>query len=329
MELGKYKSIYFKTLIMKKALAVGIDEYPTAPLNGCINDASALANTLEKNGDGSPNFDVRLLTNVSTKSEFMTAITELFEGDSDIALLYFSGHGHLDSKGGFLVTPDHQKNDEGVSMNTILGLANKSKAKDKIIILDCCHSGQFGSPDVAGEQTVTQIAEGVVVLTASKNDEASVEVNGHGIFTSLLIDALQGGAADLRGEITPGSVYAYIDQALGPWDQRPVFKTNVSRFTLLRKINPQVPAEKLRMIVEYFEKPESEHKLDPSYEFDNKDIADPDKVEIMKDLQKFVSVGLVVPVGEEHMYYAAQNSKSCRLTALGYHYWRLVKEKKL
>jgi len=35
------------------------------------------------------------------------------------------------------------------------------------------------------------------------------------------------------------------------------------------------------------------------------------------------------PVGEEYMYYAAQNSKSCKLTALGYHYWRLVKEGKI
>ena len=27
-------------------------------------------------------------------------------------------------------------------------------------------------------------------------------------------------------------------------------------------------------------------------------------------------VGLVVPVGEEHMYYAAMNSTACKLTAL-------------
>jgi hypothetical protein len=49
----------------------------------------------------------------------------------------------------------------------------------------------------------------------------------------------------------------------------------------------------------------------------------------MKDLQKFEGVGLVIPVGEEHMYFAAMNSKSCRLTALGFQYWRLAKEKKL
>ena len=40
-------------------------------------------------------------------------------------------------------------------------------------------------------------------------------------------------------------------------------------------------------------------------------------------------VGLVVPVDEEHMYFAAMNSKSCRLTKLGAHYWRLANELKI
>lgn len=312
---------------MRKALVVGINNYPTAPLRGCINDASAFANTIEKNGDGSPNFAVRLETDVPTKSSLKTMIKELFEGDSDIALLYFSGHGFFNELGGFIVTPDHQQNDEGVSMDEILVLANKSKAKDKIIILDCCNSGAFGSPAITGNQA--QIIEGVVILTASKSTESAVEVNGHGVFTNLLIDALQGGAADLCGYITPGSVYAYIDQALGAWEQRPVFKTNVTRFTPLRKINPRVPVDILRKITEYFSVPEQEYQLDPTYEFDNGEIAVPENVAIMKNLQKLVSVGLVVPVGEEHMYYAAQNSKTCKLTALGYHYWRLVNDGKI
>jgi hypothetical protein len=210
-------------------------------------------------------------------------------------------------------------------MDEILTIANKSKAKDKIIILDCCHSGAFGSPEGSGG-TTSQIIEGVVVLTASRKSETALEVNGHGIFTSLLLDALQGGAADLRGHITPGSVYAYIDQALGPWNQRPVFKTNVTRFTSLRTINPPVAKEVLWKITEYFPTPQQEYSLDPSYEDTNVDIANPDNVMIFKNLQKFQGVNLVVPVGEQYMYYAAQNSKSCKLTALGYHYWRLVKE---
>ncbi len=314
---------------MRKALVIGINNYPNSPLIGCVNDAVAFANTISRNGDGSPNFSVKQLIDPKTKSDLVTSIKDLFSGDSDIALLYFSGHGHIDSTDGYLVTPDYTANDEGVRMSQILSIANQSKAKDKIIILDCCYSGKFGSPSTSAHTSVTQIIEGVVVLTASRDSEVSIEVNGHGMFTNLLIDALHGGAADLRGHITPGSVYAYIDQALGPWDQRPVFKTNVTRFTSLRTIEPAVPSEILRKITEYFPTPEQEFKLDPTYEFDNKDVAIPEHVVIMKNLQKFVSVGLVEPVGEEHMYYAAQNSKGCKLTALGYHYWRLAKENRL
>ncbi len=47
---------------MKKALVVGIDDYPAAPLNGCVNDATEVASKLETNGDGSPNFGIVRIT---------------------------------------------------------------------------------------------------------------------------------------------------------------------------------------------------------------------------------------------------------------------------
>ena len=49
--------------------------------------------------------------------------------------------------------------------------------------------------------------------------------------------------ASIIGNISPGSVYAYIDRSLGPWEQRPVFKTNVNRFVSLRKVNPPIDIE--------------------------------------------------------------------------------------
>jgi hypothetical protein len=319
---------------MKKALVVGINNYPTSPLRGCINDAYGISNILETHGDGSPNFAVRTEIDVATQSGLKTMIVELFSGNADTALLYFSGHGFLNEIGGYIVTPDHKRYDEGISMDEILILANQSKTKDKIIILDCCHSGALGSPYLSGG--AAQLNEGVTILTASRVDEPSMEINGHGVFTNLLLDALQGGAADLRGHISPGGVYAYIDQALGPWQQRPVFKTNVTRFTSIRTINPQVPLEILRKLTEYFPSPQDEFMLDPSFEFTNsidiehsvvEPFAKAENVSKFKHLQKFNSVGLVMAVDADHMYFAAMNSKSCRLTALGYHYWRLIKDK--
>lgn len=315
---------------MRRALIVGIDDYEGAPLHGCVNDANAVAATLETHGTGSPNFQVLLMTSPSnevTRPKLREAIEKLFATDCDIALLYFSGHGFVRSVDGFIVTTDATKYDEGIAMAEILMVANASPVKNRVIILDCCYSGNMGTPNIE-EGGVAQLSEGLTVLTASRGSEVAIEKGGGGVFTDLVLAALKGGAADLRGHVTPGSIYAYVDQALGAWDQRPIFKTNVSQFTSLREVQPQVPLETLRKIVTYFPSPQDEHTLDPSYE-DTEEGHDPDNVRVFKDLQKMEGVGLVVPVGEEHMYYAAMNSKACRLTALGAQYWRLAKEKKL
>ena len=78
----------------------------------------------------------------------------------------------------------------------------------------------------------------------------------------------------------------------------------------------------------YFSDPEGEFKLTPEYEF-TAPGNDPSKVAIFKDLQAFTDVNLVVPVGEQHMYWAAMNSKSCKLTPFGKRYWRLVKHNRV
>ncbi|MXV14808.1 caspase family protein [Hufsiella ginkgonis] len=322
---------------MKKALIVGINNYPRAPLNGCINDAAEVSSYLKTHGDGSPNFAVKLETDVPTKAKLKALIEELFKGDSEAALLYFSGHGYTDATGGYLVTPDFERYDEGVSMDAILVLANKSVIRNKVIILDCCHSGAFGTPATLG-QVITQIGSGVTILTACRDNEPSMERDGHGIFTRLLLHALSGGAADLTGHITPGSVYAHIDQALGEWGQRPVFKTNVSQFISLRKINPPIPLDVLRRLTEYFTAPQDKFALDPSFEKTNvkdatphitKPYATPENVRRFGELQQLEGVGLVVPNDTRHMFFAAMESKSCSLTALGHHYWNLVKAEKI
>lgn len=315
---------------MRRALVVGINNYPNSPLSGCINDAIEIASVLEKDADGSPNFSVRVLIDsphTITRGGLRQQIEELFAGPSDVALFYFSGHGMINSSGGLIVTPDFSPGDEGISMDQVLNWANKSKAREKVIILDCCHSGQFASPVLDGGE-VARLCDGLTVLTASRGTEYAMERNNSGVFTSLIIDALQGGASDLRGFVTPGGIYSYVDSALGDWEQRPMFKTNVSRFTHLRRVIPPIPLEVVRKIKDYFPVPEHEFQLDPTYE-DTEDGHDLTNVGIFKHLQKMFSVGLVRPVGEEFMYFAAMNSKTCRLTALGYQYWRMVNDNKL
>ena len=261
------------------------------------------------------------------------AIYDCFSGDEEIALFYFSGHGFIDAIGGYIATPDYSQDDFGVSMYEILEIVNQSGCRNKVVILDCCHAGFMGTA-TASTPTATAIKEGVTILTSSKSNETSLqEIGGHSVFTALLLDALRGGSADVTGYITPGGIYAYIDKALGPWKQRPVFKTNVTRFSSLRRVTPQVDISILRRIIKYFPSPDIECPLNPSFEQTNaidvehvviEPYANAENVGAFKDLQKMESVGLVVPCGEEHMYFAAMKFKSCRLTSAGQHYWRLV-----
>ena len=314
---------------MKKALCVGIDRYPNAPLHCCGNDAQSMYELLSFNQDRTPNFSVKCLFNEqATKKNIMTGIRELFSNQADVALLYFAGHGSMYNSGNYIVTVDYEQGNEGISMSDILNVINTAPVTNKIIIFDCCFSGDVGTMHNCGSEA-SSICPGTTILTASRSNETSKEVNDHGVFTNLLCAALGGGAADLLGRITPGSLYSYVDQALGPWEQRPVFKTNVSQFITIRKVTPPIAIESLHKLIVYFKQPKDIYPLDPSYEPAEKNVCQKEHTDILAELQKLVKVGLVVPVKEEHMYYAAINSTGCRLTPLGQHYWYLVKDHRI
>ena len=175
----------------------------------------------------------------------------------------------------------------------------------------------------------------LTVLTASTKDQYASEENGRGVFTALLVDALNGSAANLTGDVTPGSIYAHIDQSLGSWEQRPVFKTNVKQFVSLRKVTPPISLDDLRCINKYFPTAGFEFNIDPTYEPELKErdegmpVPVEEHTEIFGILQKYNRLNLLVPVDAEHMWNAVMENKPCRLTALREHYRRLVEKERI
>lgn len=322
---------------MRKALCVGIDSYEhIADLCGCVNDANSVKAALERNGDGTLNFDVKIMVSTSESSyikkrDLKSSIQELFQGESEIAVFYYSGHGAFDDLGGYLCTSEIEHADEGLSLNDIMGLIAGSQAKNKIIILDSCNSGALSSSREMQDFSV--LRNGTTILAACEENQYAVENDGKGVFTSLFVEALYGGAMNLLGEVSPGSIYSYIDRSLGAWEQRPVFKANIRQFVSLRKNSPPISISKLCKLVEIFESPSEEYKLDPTYEpdkqgLDNREV-NKEHEEIFSILQHYVKLNLVIPVDEEHMYFAAIHSKSCKLTVQGQHYWNLVHQKRI
>ncbi|MEL6593193.1 MAG: caspase family protein, partial [Bacteroidota bacterium] len=86
----------------------------------------------------------------------------------------------------------------------------------------------------------------------------------------------------------------------------------------IRKCKPKIERKILRELSTLFEE-DDEIQLGPEYE-PTEEPRDEIKEAEFALLQEFVKAGLVEPFGEKHMYYAAKNSKKCRLTDLGKYY---------
>jgi hypothetical protein len=313
---------------MRRALLVGIDDYPSAPLSGCVNDARAMERLLCRHDDGRVNFDTQLLTSdreAVTRSRLREAIENLFADPADVALLYFSGHGTENDLGGYLVTSDASVYDEGVSLGDVLARANRAaNIKEAAIIIDSCHSGWLGAVPGVDNMHAT-LREGLSILSASRSSQSSLEHGARGVFTELVCSALDGGAADILGNVSVASVYAYVDQAFGAWDQRPLFKSHVSRMLSLRSARPAIDIAILRRLPEWFGSVDAEFYLSPRHEH-TAEPHDSDAESTFRSLQRCNRVKLVEPINEEDMYYAAINSRGCRLTALGRFYWKLAND---
>lgn len=327
---------------MKRALFIGINDYKFGPLRGCVRDARRLEKVFDRHFDGEPNFDCKTLLSprrddqektemVITEKVLRKQIRDFFSRDADSAILFFAGHGAENKLGGYLVAEDAHIDQPGLPFSEVVKYANQSPIDEITIILDCCHSGHMGSWSMGGvvnQIPVAVIREGVSILSASRGEELAVETGAGGLFTSIICEALEGGAADVKGDVNVAGVYSYADQLLGAWDQRPIFKSHLSRMKSIRKCQPKVEIPKLRKLTTYFPTATEVHPLDPSYEPE----AEPENLEnerTFADLQKMTAAGLVVPVDAEHMYFAAMESKACRLTPLGRFYWAMVDGGKL
>lgn len=64
-------------------------------------------------------------------------VTRGYLNGNDLA----SSKGYIEATGGYLCAGDCRAGDDGLPLAEIMPLANDSPARNKIIILDSCHSG--------------------------------------------------------------------------------------------------------------------------------------------------------------------------------------------
>jgi hypothetical protein len=336
--------------MMGRALIVGIEKYnKIRSLTGCANDARAMRSSLARNEDGSPNYDCRVLISEAqrppervdpregrrhaiTRKRLREEWSRLFDNyDGDI-LFYFSGHGHPTDVGGYLVTQDAEPYDPGLGMYELLTLANNARARSVLLILDCCFSGALGNLPLSsgglGSDNMALLREGLTILAASRPAQSAGEMGGYGIFTRLVVGALQGGAADVRGRVSAASIYAYVEQALGSWDQRPKYKSHATNLAPVRRCDPSAPDELLRRLPFIFPQEDAPLRLDPSYEHTHS-TANPQHVALFNIFKVLRNARLLSTEDDDDLFNVAVESKTVRLTPLGRFYWQLAETNRL
>jgi hypothetical protein len=326
---------------VKRALLVGIDHYPSGgSLTGCVADAVALDALLARNADNTPNWHTEVVTS-DTHSISRNSVRGLLSGlfsnarDADL-LFFFAGHGGQTPWGAELVTQDATEHSLGVSMNDLVALANDSPARSVTVLLDCCFSGDTGNmpgiqaAGVAENFRLTKavVRENVTILAASRGTEVSQESAGHGAFTRLLLDGLEGGATDHRGNVTALSLYGYVSPAFDAWEQRPVLKAYLTEPVVLRVGPPWLDSELLRQLPKYFATENHRLQLTPAHEGDGRPL--PPGNTGTPEQEEFDYVGrlrnanLATTDNRRDHYWVAMESGYVYLTGLGRYFWRLA-----
>lgn len=230
----------------KYALLIGISEYSYRSIQQGVralkfadDDARALEKVLESEYDVLP-----LVDDDARHEDIIEALVRLRTRTTpeDTLVVFFAGHGVFDPSNGqtYWLTYDTQLellDDRGLELGRLLKLVGQIKAKQKILLLDHCFSGEISYADLSaaytrGDKTPRGVrivrnlgrvgelrpqlappeAEGLVVLAAA-NAEAFESPNlGHGYFTEALLRAMRSRKADEdeNGELSITELVSFV-----------------------------------------------------------------------------------------------------------------------
>ncbi len=220
-----------------KALLVGVCEYlaiKCPPLPLCKNDLyamkSALIHGLNINSD---NVFLCGETGVVTKNALVTAIHTVIKGatEEDTFIFYFSGHGGKNC----LVLSDGLLN-----LQDLINTVAQIQTKNKIAILDSCHSGSFvlnSVPTIDINETVEHFAgHGFAVLASCGADQVSGfhKEREISLYTSFVCDALTSRFLIRKGKKSLEAIneaifrFAEISNRNGTSNvQQPIFRSSI------------------------------------------------------------------------------------------------------
>ncbi|MGH9842157.1 MAG: caspase family protein [Blastocatellia bacterium] len=225
------------------ALIVGVDDYESSEINdlgGAANDAKALKDALVRYA-GFPKEQVILLASDQPDQrkpkypliiKYLTNLKGLVPPDG-LLLFAFSGHGVERGGRTYLLPADAQSSENirllertALPVDEVKEEIRATGVQQVLIVLDSCRNdpapGKGGGDNRLTDSFIRSFnfdlrnseIDAFVTLHAASSGQRAYEYaeKRQGYFTWTLIEALRGGAANERGEVTLAGLLAYLEK---------------------------------------------------------------------------------------------------------------------
>lgn len=210
------------------AILIGSSEFPEepklSPLKCPERDVDTLNEILSSQELGC--FTETITFKNRPHHEILIKINKILRNASknDLVLIYYSGHGKLDSAGRLhLATSDTEievLESTSIPITSIRNFIDTSPSNKIILIFDCCYSGAAGHEftktkgDVEGQFQIVSSSKGIYILTASTSIQVAQEKESdeHSFLSKFIFEGIRDGAADSenKGFVSMDELYRYV-----------------------------------------------------------------------------------------------------------------------
>lgn len=219
------------------AVLIGVNAYEDTaaipPLKWCVQDVKRLRNVLVTHGGFKPSSVLTLTDDASdpkrrpTRNNIIAQLSSwmALPKKDDLALVYFGGHGMLHRGKTYLVPADGRGANlalTAVPYGFVKEQLEACKAKQKLVILDACHSGSGRAIGAMGTGMRDELraAQGIALMASCDANEKSYEwpAERHGVFSYYLTNALTGKSdRDGNGQVWFSEAAHYVWDRTRKW----------------------------------------------------------------------------------------------------------------